>query len=138
MKLGELGTITENGNSEYRPWENPLLQQGVLGMNPMGWGANPMNPETFATPAAAAAIGKVVGGEVVDDPMAARFKVTSRMLAIRLGGVTVNAGGLCSVMGNDCGFASIRAKSWEICSMLGLAFDAKMAEKIWDAIFGAE
>ena len=139
MELGKLGTTTDaNGDSVYSQFSNPLLQQGVIGYaaNAMG---QQMDPRNFAKSPVAAAIANLVGGKVVTDPLSAGLNATSRQLAIQItGGDPVNAGAICMVMGNDCDrFASVRAKSWEICSLLGIPFDAQMAEKIWTAIFGA-
>lgn len=136
MELGKLGTVTDSeGNAQYRPWENPLLQHGVLGINPVGFGATPMNPGTFATPAAAAALARALGGLVVADPMSARWNVTARVLAVQLeNGAIVNAGALCSILGNDCAFANARMKSGAICELLGVPFDATVADQLYNAV----
>jgi hypothetical protein len=132
MELGKLGTTTDaDGNSVYDPRNNPLLQQGVMGIRPMNMGMDLMHPRNFATASAAAGIAKIVGGEVVSDPMAARWNVTAPVLAIKLGDVIANAGNICDVMGNDCGFAGVAQKSEDICGQLGIPADRKLADKLY-------
>lgn len=134
MELRKLGTIESNGNLTYQPWRNPLLQQRVVGYNLDGT-ANPMNPGTFATPSAAAAIAGALGGQVVTDPQSNGWSTSARVLAIQLPDQEpVNAGAICSIMGNDCAYSWARPKSWSICELLGLPFDATMADRIWQAI----
>lgn len=136
FELGKLGTTTDSaGNSEYRPWKNPLLQQGVLGMNPGGFGATPMNPGTFATGPAASAIAKALEGVIVDDPQSQNWNTTARVLAVQLGdGDPVNAGAICSILGNDVAYGSPRMKAWEICGLFGLPFDVAIADTLYHAV----
>jgi hypothetical protein len=97
-----------------------------------GW--VPMNSSYFATPEAAAAIAKVVGGEAIPDPMMAPFTFTAKSLAIRMpNGIVVNAGLICAVMGNDAYYANAGTKSGEICNMLQLPFDANLADRLFEA-----
>src|SRR4051812_49327270 len=137
VELGKLGTVTDSdGNSVYLPTKNPLLQQGVLGMNPGpgGYGATRMNPSAFATGPAASALAKALGGTVVTDPQSAPWNVTARVLAVQLPDHDpVNAGYICSVLGNDCAYG-VRAKSWDICEQLGIPFDPKLAEELIEAV----
>jgi hypothetical protein len=137
MELGKLGTTTdESGNSVYDSRNNPLLQQGVFGIRPMGMGMDLMNPRNFATPAAATTIAQAVGGEVINDPMAARWNTTFPVLAIRVGNKTANAGNICDVLGNDCGFAVPVQKSEDICGQLGIPFDRNLADVLYSALTG--
>lgn len=135
MELGKLGTTTDaDGNSTYDPRSNPLLQQGVMGVRPMNMGMDLMHPRNFATAAAAAGIAKVVGGTVVSDPMAARWNVTAPVLAVKVGDKIANAGNICDVLGNDCGFAVPAQKSEDICGQLGIPFDRNLADALYDAL----
>lgn len=138
MELGKLGTITDGeGNSRYDARRNPLLQPAVISYNPFGWGANLMNPDTYATAPAALAIAKLLNGSVVTDPISARFNASAKMLAVQLPDrEPVNAGAICAILGNDCAFANERMKSGAICELLGLPYDPTLASNLYRALAG--
>lgn len=146
MELGKLGTApNDQGGYTYEHERNPLLIQGIHSYNFGIWRPTRMNPVMFATLAAATAIAKVLGGEVVPDPVATNFNLlagpfgpafpVSQVYAVKLpNGFIFNAGYVCGVMGNDVAFNSMERKSQVICEeQLFMPVDPMLAEKLWVA-----
>lgn len=147
MEFGKLGTYpNDQGGFTYDKFKNPLLVQGIWGSNFWLYRPSPMNPVTFATLDAAEAIAEVLRGKVVPDPNAANWNLfirtnagfvpypSSAVYAIKLPGkALINAGYICDAMGNDVGFPTAARKSEAICADNGLAFDSRLADKLFDA-----
>ncbi|MDF3039434.1 MAG: hypothetical protein K0Q71_2140 [Thermomicrobiales bacterium] len=131
MLLGTLGTTTVDGDSSYDARANPLLET-VLVHTPQG--SMPMHPRNYASLHAATVIARVVGGTVVRDPHFANLNTTQPALGIKLGEKIANAGNICDALGNDCGFAGPGQKSQDICKQLGIPFDPRLADVLYDAL----
>lgn len=146
MIFNKLGTAPNNeGGFTYDAYKNPLLIPFIMGNNtPWGRVASPMNPATFASFSAAAAIAAVLGGTVVPDPTASNWNLllngtkfpNDQVFAIaRPGKAPVNAGYICDVMGNDIAYPTADAKSAAICrdSLHEESVDWSLAERLFSA-----
>lgn len=142
MELGKLGMVDKGGGTwQYFKSRNPLLMQGVIGVNNDGSEVL-MSADTFIRKDVADAIAALPGvnGEVIQDPDSGGFNLKDGavMWAIRANGVTVNGGAIGMVMGNDSYKANQRAKAVYISELLAIdPPDEHLADKIWDATVGA-